>query len=165
MGRGFTLIETIMVIVIASILGIALFMRWGPSDAARLEAAARKISGDIRYAQKLSISTYEMAGVLFDANGYSVYAIVNSAALANSPGGPCSKDASGKFVVDFREDRCSDFSGVTITPPLANPLAFDTIGRPINNATGAALSTQTVGVNYKGAKNISIEAVTGRVSY
>lgn len=168
MPRGFTLIETIMVIVITLIIGFALFLRWNPFWSIKLDGAARKIEGDIRYTQKLSISTQTRAGIIFYTNGYEVYELINgpSAAIANSPGDSCSKDANGKFVVDFTQPRCSDLSGVTLSF-LNNAIAFDSIGRLVNSSTESSepLITQTITVNYKGTKSIVIEEGTGRVSH
>lgn len=163
MLRGFTIIETVMVMVIIAILSVVLLLRWGASDKARIEGAVRKIASDIRYTQKLSISSQMRAGVIFNANGYSVYAVINATppSLANSPGDPCSTDASGRFVVDFTLNRCSEYGNIAITPPTVNPIAFNSIGKLINSS-GGDISSQTVSA---GGKAVTVEAGTGRVSY
>ncbi|MBI4823765.1 MAG: type II secretion system protein [Nitrospirae bacterium] len=160
MPRGFTIIETVMVMVIVAILSVVLLLRWGASDKARLDSSVRKIVSDIRYAQKLSVSSQTRAGIIFYPDSYEVYAVINSTppTLANSPGEPCSTDSSGKFVVNFTQGRCKEFEGVTLSY-ITNTISFDSIGGLVNS-TG-----EDITVNYKGSKTLSIENSTGRVSY
>ena len=166
-GRGFTLIETVIVMVIAVILAAVVAVRWSPFDTIKLNSATRKVAADIRYVQKLAISNQTRAGVVFTANGYSVYPnITDLATLAASSGDVCSSDTSNKFVVDFTQDRCSNYSTVTITiPPTPNQFAFNSLGTPVDSG-GTAIAGQTVRVTYKGSNNdITIEQGTGRVRY
>ncbi|TAL28606.1 MAG: prepilin-type N-terminal cleavage/methylation domain-containing protein [Nitrospirae bacterium] len=163
-SRGFTLIETIMVMVIIAILAVVVVVR-NPFDAIKLRSAARKVAGDIRYVQKLAISNQTRAGMAFNANGYSVYRDMTVAApypAAVSPGDPCSTDPLNNFIVDFNDPRCSNYSGVTIAPPFIT-IAFNSLGSPVN-AAGVAIGPETVTVTYNGSQTITIAAGTGRVS-
>jgi len=170
--KGFTLIETIIVMVIAVILAAVVAVRWSPFDAIKLNSATRKVAADIRYAQKVAISTQTRSGIEFTGNGYCVFSDITlrtgvclpSNALASSPGDVCSSDASNKFVVDFTQSRCSSYSGIAITPPGTNPFAFNSLGTPVD-ATGTAVGNQTVTVTYQTGQTITIDAGTGRVSY
>ena len=162
---GFTLIETIMVMVIMTILAAFAILR-NPFDTIKLNSATRKVAADIRYVQKLSISNQTRSGVVFNTNGYSVYPnITDLATLAASSGDVCSSDASNNFVVDFTQSRCSNYSGVTITTlPATNPIAFNSLGTPVDSA-GATIGGQTIIVTYNGTQQITIEQGTGRVIY
>ena len=165
---GFTLIETIMVMVIIAILAAVVIIR-NPFGDIKLYSATRKVAADIRYVQKLAISNQTRAGMEFNANGYSVYRDMTVAApypAAVSPGDTCSSDPSNNFVVAFNDSRCSNYSGATIssTNPLPLIIAFNSLGTPVD-AAGTALGSQTVTVNYNGSQQINIEAGTGRVSY
>ena len=167
---GFTLIETIMVMVIVAILAVVIVVR-NPFDAIKLRSAARKVAGDIRYVQKLAISNQTRAGIVFTATTYSVYANATpplaAANLARSPGDPCSTDAANNFIVDFNDPRCSNYDGVQITipPTTTNPFAFNSLGTPVDPTTGLALgSDQLITVTYNGSQQITIAAGTGRVS-
>ena len=169
---GFTLIETIMVMVIAVILAAVVAVRWSPFDTIKLNSATRKVAGDIRYAQKVAISTQATyAAIAFNTNGYTIYDTYSSV-ISRSPGDPCS-DSGGTFVVDFSQPRCSNYSGVEIeiTSPTINPIAFSALGTPVEGRIveptfGNPIGTQTVTVKYKGTnKDIMVEAGTGRVSY
>jgi len=159
--------ESIMVMVIAVILAAVVATRWSPFDTIKLNSATRKVAADIRYVQKLAISTQETyAAIVFNTNGYTVYQRY-AAIIATSPGDPCSTDSANKFVVAFNESRCSNYSGVTASTTLTNNiLQFNSLGTPLDD-TGAALgSDKTVTVTYKGANaGITIEQGTGRVSY
>lgn len=165
MNKGFTLIETVIVMVIVLIIAATVIIRWN-FDPVKLNSAVRKIAEDIRYAQKLAITTQTRAGMVFSSNGYSVYRNVTPpqipANLATSPGDPCSTDASNSFVVDFSNSRCSNYSGVTVS---AITIAFNSLGTPVDPTTGIAVAGQIVTVTYKTNKNITIEQGTGRVSY
>ncbi len=159
---GFTLIETMLIVAILAMLAVALVIK-NPIERMKVNAASGKIKADLRYARKLAVSTQDRAGITFNANGYSVYADIVAATLANSPAEGCSSDASGDFVVDFTAPRCSELSGLTLSFSAATA-AFDSLGSPVD-AAGAALGTQTVDVTGPGGtKTVTIEAQTGRVS-
>jgi prepilin-type N-terminal cleavage/methylation domain-containing protein len=158
---GFTLIETIMVMVIAVILAAVVAVRWSPFDTIKLNSATRKVAGDIRYAQKVAISTQAMAAISFAGTSYGVYQNFASAIFAPSPGDPCS-DSGGNFQVDFNADRCSNYSNVTVSPIT---LFFNSLGTPVNTFGSIINAEQTVTVTYKGTQPITVWRDTGRVSY
>jgi prepilin-type N-terminal cleavage/methylation domain-containing protein len=163
---GFTLIEAIMVMVIAVILAAVVAVRWSPFDTIKLNSATRKVAADIRYAQKVAISTQARAAIEFTGTGYNVYQNYASIILAPSPGDPCS-DSGGNFIVDFSASRCSNYSGVTVTTTLTNNVVqFNSLGTPLDD-TGAVITDadKIATITYKGSKQITIERGTGRVSY
>ena len=165
---GFTLMETIIVMVIAVILAAVVAVRWSPFDTIKLNSATRKVAGDIRYAQKVAISTQTRAAILFNTNGYDVYEKYASLILAPSPGDPCS-DSGGNFQVAFNADRCSNYSGVTIATTLpSNRVEFNSLGTPYggdSNPLTSPNNTVTVSVAGADSQTITIEQSTGRVSY
>jgi prepilin-type N-terminal cleavage/methylation domain-containing protein len=166
--KGFTLVELVMVIVVVIILSAVAMTRWN-YDPVRLSNAARKVAADIRYAQKLAITTQARSGITFSANGFTVFRDVVAPTIARSPGDPCSTDAAGNFVVDFTAARCDSFNGVVITDingPIPPPvtIAFNSMGSPVNVA-GNALVTQIITLSLNGVRTITIQADTGRVNY
>ncbi len=159
---GFTLIEAVLVVALIAVLAAALLIR-NPIDRLRVNGATAKLKSDVRYARKLAVTTQEMAGVVFNANGYSVYRDIVTTALANSPDESCSSDAAGKFVVDFTAPRCSELSGITLAY-TGDTVAFDRLGVPVD-ASGTPLATQTVTVSGTGGSRVlTIKAQTGMVS-
>jgi prepilin-type N-terminal cleavage/methylation domain-containing protein len=162
---GFTLIETVIVMVIVVILAAVVILR-NPFGSIKLYSASKKVAGDIRYAQKLAISTQERCGIDFNINGYSVRNITWNT-LAKSPGDTCSTDSQNNFVVDFTASRCSNYSNVQITSPATDPIAFNSLGTPVNQWGTMLGSNQTVTLSLSGAgnQNITVEQGTGRVSY
>ncbi|MGD2081148.1 MAG: prepilin-type N-terminal cleavage/methylation domain-containing protein [Nitrospirota bacterium] len=161
-ASGFTLIEVMLVVALVAVLAATLLIR-NPVESLRLRGAATKVRADIGYARKLAVTTQQRAGVEFHPAGYSVYRDVASAALANAPGRGCSSDAAGRFVVDFTAPRCAELRGVTLAYSAAT-VAFDPLGSPVDE-DGDPLASQTVTVSAPGgARTLTIEAQTGRVS-
>lgn len=162
-SRGFSLVETVLVMVVLAVLAVAVLLR-NPIERIKVNSAAGKLKSDIRYARKLAVTTQERSGVVFTSSGYSLYIDVAAAVLANSPGGLCSTDASGKFVVDYGLQRCSELSGLSLSFST-NTVAFDPLGSPVD-AGGSPLGTQTVTVSGAGgSRTVTVEASTGRVNY
>jgi prepilin-type N-terminal cleavage/methylation domain-containing protein len=160
---GFTLIETMLVVVLLAILAAAVLLQ-SPIERVRLNGAAEKVKSDIRYARKLAVSAQERAGVTFNADGYSVYRDVVSSTLANGTSDSCSTDASGKFVVDFTASRCSELGGITLGYS-SDTVAFDSLGRPVDDTGVPFAAQQTVTVTGSaGTKTLTIQVQTGRVS-
>jgi len=167
---GFTLIETIIVMVIAVILAAVVAVRWSPFDTIKLNSATRKVAADIRYSQKLAISSQQRCGVVLSGSTYTVFEQGNTADPAPSSGDGCSTasdgadaDTTSDFIVDFNDDRCSAYSGVTVSTIT---IYFNSLGTPVDSGGIAVGSDQTVALTYKGTnKNISVVQGTGRVSY
>lgn len=161
---GFTLIESIMVIVLIAILSAVVFLR-NPFDTIKLNNAAKKVIGDIRYAQKLAISNQTRAGINFSGSGYDVHTdVTNLAVYAKTSGDACSDDGTGNFRVNFTTPQCSNYQNITITTlPTTNPIAFNSLGTPVNSGGVVLVGNQFVDVTYNGTKRITIEAGTGRV--
>lgn len=174
---GFTLIETIMVMVIIAILAVAIVVR-NPFDSIKLSSATRKVAGDIRYAQKLAISTQQRCGLIRNSNtSYTVFEQDNTADPASSPGDICSTapdgadvDTTDDFIVDTSQSRCSNYSDVTFTfttLPPNNPIYFNSLGAPVDSGGTAIGGPQTITLSHPsaGTQDITVTAGTGRVSY
>ncbi len=163
MARGFTLIETIMILSILSVIAAFVVMRWDLNPT-KLDAATRKVAADLRFAQQLAVTTQQRSGITMNgATRYTVFRNGNPADPAPSAGAPCSSDGAGNFVVDFSAPQCSSFSGVSFT---AMPTVyFSALGAPVD-ASGVPLAgNQFVDLLLGATRRITIEAGTGRISY
>jgi len=88
-----------------------------------IDAAARKVQSDIRYAQQLALSSGGVYGAKFNAGGvYEVY--------ANVPGNPVRNPATGQDL----EENFANLPGVSIVNNYQ--VAFNGKGVPISGADG-----------------------------
>jgi prepilin-type N-terminal cleavage/methylation domain-containing protein len=76
-SKGFTLVETIVVIAVVSILSIVMMANYqGSQKQQSVQRAAHQLAGDIRRAQNMAMASTEQGGVIPD--GYGIYIIKNS---------------------------------------------------------------------------------------
>lgn len=127
-GRGFTLIELIMVLVLVGILAASVVPQFSASQATVL-AQAGQLASDLRHLQMLALNRYDSASC-------SLYALTTTAGgYSAACGGTTLTDpitAQG-FAVTLAQN-------VTLCP--ATTVYFDTAGRP-TNSSGALLSAAT----------------------
>ena len=148
--RGFTLIELVITKVVMALLVWVALPHSFASDV-RLNAAARQLQSDIRYAQELAMTRGQHHQIRFYAasnpsptNQYEIVTAASQAVLH-----PLSRSSS--FVVDFNDPQ---WAGVQLDSTLT--LEFDGLGRPD--------AAKTISLN-GGAKVITVTAETGRVSF
>lgn len=112
--RAYTLIELTLVIALLGLAGALLVPQMIGQDSMSVQAAVRKVIGDLQFAQSDAVAHQEMRRVHFFADG-SGYAIVRvdesnftdafdgtTADYVNDPlGGP---GTLGRFIVDFTAD-------------------------------------------------------------
>jgi len=149
---GFTLIELIMVVVVLLVLAAVIAPRMTGVTGTRVNAAARKISADIRYAQELAISTQTNHGVIFNAsptNTYSIYRGTSSTIITDSFTG-------GAYTVQLNT---GDYGEVTIDGGYQ--VEFDALGAPV---TGGGTSVTISAGGLAPIRTITVAANTGKVS-
>ena len=136
--KGFTLIELIMVMVIAGILAVAVIPHFSGVSSISLDGAAEMIVADIRYAQQLAMAEHRQYNVQFTAstNSYRVY---------NDPGGP---------VVSIDFDEIERIQGVTIDADFQE--VFNSLGVPTGGGGSVTLNGSK--------KTITITQYTGKVT-
>ncbi len=146
-NSGFTLIEFVLVLLLLLILSVVAVPKFTFVQSARINAAARTIASDIRYAQSLAISTGKKHGVVFEAtpNQYYIYKETSSNIIKK----PVSSD---KFVIKLSDD----FPNAVIDSDYKD--IFDYLGAP---ATGGTFSISNNGSSP--SKKISVLANTGMV--
>ncbi len=145
-SSGFTLVELVLVLVVAGVLAGVAVPRLMSQDAWRTRGAAIEVRAALRHAQQLAVSKNREVCVSLSAT--QVQLTLNP--LAN-PGGVCS--------VDIQRPGSSDAyrvvlpAGVALVP--AGAVRFDARGRPQPDVS----QTWTLG----GSQTVSLEAGTGYV--
>lgn len=155
--RGFTMIELIIVVIIAAILAVMIYARF-PNKTSNVYAQAELLASDIRYTQMLAMSTGQRHRIVFNTTNNS-YQILNSAGTAIIM-------PSGQTVTTLG-------SGIAFSATWSNLLPnklinFDTRGVPyIDTASPGTMlaASATVQLVLSGTSvNVSISPYTGRVT-
>ncbi len=150
--RGFTLIELIMVMVIAGVLAVVAVPRMFNATAFQSRGLADQVQASLRYAQKVAIAQHRFVCVTFTSTNLSL-----TLGATNSCGTPVTAlSSNGNYVVNAP-------SGISFT---ANPTAFsfNALGQPRTaNTTDAAIAAATVSVTGDVTRTITVEAETGYV--
>jgi len=156
-GRGFTLRELIVVLVIVGVISAIALTRTG-NDPVMLSTQANQLAGDIRYVQALSMTQGQRYRINLTAGGYTF-------TRADAGGTPVVHPATGSTA------QLNWNSGVTVALPptnlASNLVAFDGRGAPYTNnlATTALTSQATITLSKDGANAlVTIEPYTGKVT-
>jgi len=128
---GFSLVELIIVITIMAILAWVAYPKLTVTTEIKLDAAARRVAADLRYAQNRSIGTRVVHGLLFDASAekYTVFAPTPATAAVDPA------DRAKPLSVDFT--RRPEYQGVTIVSATFGTtpgVKFDYFGVPRDTA-------------------------------
>jgi len=160
--RGFSLTELIVIITILGILSWLAFPKMSAMDEIKLDAAARRLAGDLRYAQSLAMSRRVIHGVLFDPalGKYTVFA-PNAATPITDPA-----DRARTLIVDYTSR--TEFKGVLVqsaTFGTTPGVTFDYFGVPRDTAGVDLTSTGTVVLTYQGQTDtVFVAPQTGMVT-
>ena len=158
---GFTLVELSIVITIVAILSWLAYPSLGSIDEIRLDAAARRVAADLRYAQNRAIGSRTIHGVRFDAGAgrYVVYAGNSGAAIVNPA------DRGKNLVVTF--DALAETRGVGIESASfgATPgVTFDFYGVPRDSAGVELIAPGRVVLLFQGRRDtVEVAPQTGAI--
>jgi prepilin-type N-terminal cleavage/methylation domain-containing protein len=153
--NGFTLVELVLTIVVASILAAVFVVSRAPNAEVKLPTQIKRLMGDIRYTQSLSM--FRNTRYRINLSGSTSYQILNSA------GTPITYVANRSTSVPLESDS-------TLTVNNAHKyLVFDARGAPYLSATasgnGTALASNlTVSITQNGVTlSLVVTASTGEV--
>ncbi len=161
-SRGFSLTELIVIISILGILGWVAYPKMAAMDEIKLDAAARRLAGDLRYAQSLAMSRRVIHGILFDPalEKYTVFA-PNAASPITDPA-----DRARPLAVDYTSR--TEFRGVLVqsaTFGTTPGVTFDYFGVPRDTAGVDLTSTGSVVLSYQGQSDtVLVAPQTGMVT-
>jgi type II secretion system protein H len=149
MQRGFTLVELVVVLVIAGILSVVMLPRFS-QGIVEVSSQAEQVAADVRYAQTLSMTHGARYCIFFTGTGYQ-FRNTNCTVAVNHP-------ATGSTTAIV-------LSGTTVaTSNLAGTfIEFDTKGRP--QGFTVATSNATITVTSSGqARSIVVSPDTGKAT-
>ena len=160
-ARGFTLTELVIGITILGILAWVAYPQITAKDEIKLDAAARRLASDLRYAQSRAIGTRMVHGLLFEPalSRYTVFA-PNVASPVTDPA-----DRARPLRVDYT--RRTEFQGVAITSASFGTtpgVTFDYFGVPRDSAGTDLTIAGRVILTYQGLSDtVDVTPGTGKV--
>ncbi len=160
--RGFTFVELVVVITILGILAWIAFPNFSGYSDIKLDAAARRVAADLRYAQNRAMGKRMIHGLLFEPSAarYTVFA-PDAATPVLDPG-----DRNRPLVIDF--DTKAEYQGVAISSATfgsTSGVTFDYFGVPRDTSGTDLAATGRVVLTYQGqADTIEVAPGTGKVS-
>lgn len=160
-SKGFTLFELIVVMAIIGITAWLAYPKLSALNDIKLDAAARRVAADLRYAQNRAIGKRSVHGVLFEpaAGRYTVYSPTTTTAVTD-PANP-----ARSLRVDFVAG--GEFQGITISSAAfgtTRGVSFDYFGVPRDTAGVELAATGRVILTYQGgADTIDVTPGTGKV--
>lgn len=173
--KGFTLLELIVVLLVAGVLSVLVAQRIGNVTSMKAAAFAKKLRADIRYAQNVAMTRNRRTRVYFNGTGTAPgagYAVV----IDGSAGADCSAfsavdnpDRSGDLTVGLGT---GDYAGIAIaTAPSPACLEYDSLGTPYNCIANLAVCsvtpagmTITVPAAAAAVNTVTVTAGTGAVN-
>ncbi len=138
-GRGFTLVELIIVIVVLGIVSTYAVMKGMPVAEVTLPSQAQKMASDIRHAQMLAYTSGKRMSLAITAGPNGIYR-VNCVTAGSCP---------QSFSVTL---------GKGVVLGVAPTIDFDTMGKP------SAAASYTMSYGSSANKTISVAALTGNVT-
>jgi prepilin-type N-terminal cleavage/methylation domain-containing protein len=161
-AAGFTLTELIVILAIVGVLAWVAFPKFSAYNEIKLDAAARRLAADLRYAQNQTIGKRKTHGILFETarNRYTVFA-PTPATPAFDPADP-----GRPLQVDF--DAAAAYRGVTLASAAfgSTPgVRFDYFGVPRDSAGVELATVGRVILSYQGlADTVEVAPLTGAVT-
>jgi len=159
--RGFTLTELVIGITILGILAWIAYPKISAKDEIKLDAAARRLASDLRYAQSRAIGTRVVHGLFFEP------ALSRYTVFAPSVASPVTDPADRARTLQVDYTRKIEFKGVAITSAsfgATRGVTFDYFGVPRDSGGTDLAATGRVILSYQGLSDtVDVTPGTGKV--
>lgn len=143
-SRGFTLVETVLVIIIAGLLAFTALPRFFNQDSFENRGFYTEVLNAVRYAQQLAVATNCDVKVELTSNTFTVYIWDGGACNAGTLSGAAPDPVTGQ----------AGFTGSSTSATISPATDFQF------NALGEASATTTVTV---GGHSFTVHAATGYI--
>jgi prepilin-type N-terminal cleavage/methylation domain-containing protein len=151
-GRGFTVIEILIVLVIITIAALTAVPMMSSASSIQIRSASSMIAADIEYAKSMAISRGQNYSVVFDQSADSYWIEDQGGVILH----PVKKGFD--YLVDFRGDSRLNRVDITGASFNGNPdVEFDSMGSPVS---GGTVSIQAGDATV----TITVESITGYIS-
>ena len=159
-GRGFTVIEILIVVVIIGIAAMIAVPMMSSAGSIQIRAAANMIAADLEYAKSMAISRGQNFSVVFDKS-------IESYSIKNQDGDiiPHPVKKGFDYVINFQSDsRLNRVDIVDADFDATSEIKFDYLGIPYSG-DGTPLNNGIITLQAAGiTKKITVEPVTGYIT-
>jgi prepilin-type N-terminal cleavage/methylation domain-containing protein len=153
-ARGFTLIELVVTLLIASILAVAAWPRGPAKESLTLNGRADQLASDIRYVQTLSMTRGSRFCLVLTSSSYELQTTAANVCTGTQEPHPAA------LVQPIT--LCAGCMSWTNLP--SNNVQFNGLGQPYTAAATALASNAVITLNDNGVvRTVTISPVTGRV--
>lgn len=159
-GRGFTLVEVIIVVVILSIAAMMAIPMMSSAGSVQIRSAADAIAADLEYAKSMAISRQRMYSVLFDVDNESYWIQDDTGTIIKHP-----VKRGFDYVIDFKNDnRMKKVDIFSVYFDSTPTIKFNYLGSPFNGSD-SDLNSGNITLQADGSTvTITVEPVTGFIS-
>lgn len=155
--KGITLLELIMVMIIAGILASAAIPRLRGLETVKVSSASKVLAQDMRYVQQYAMTRHLHTRIVFNLTNESYYAQEENAANSSAWVNIKSPFTRANMTLDFTRD--PRFAGT-----LIDSANFSGQTNVTFNWTGAPAGGGSVAVSFKGVnRTVTVENETGLV--
>jgi prepilin-type N-terminal cleavage/methylation domain-containing protein len=153
--RGFTLIELVLVMLLASVLVVALLPRAPTKESLTISARAEQLASDLRYVQSLSMTRGSRYCVSLTASAYS---------LTTTDAGNNCLGVTEPHPALLTQPIAICIGCMSWTNLPASVIQFDGLGTPYTAAATALANNAVITIADSGStRTITISPITGRV--
>ena len=159
-GRGFTVIELLIVVVIIAIAALTAIPMMTSADSFQMRSAANMIAADLEYAKTIAISRGQSFSVVFDKANES-YRIEDESGTVIAH--PVKKGFD--YIIDFQNNsRLSKVDIEDVDFDTTSEVKFDYLGSPYNG-DGDPLNSGVISLRVgQITVTVNVEPVTGFIS-